>query len=338
MTDSPDLERGYRRLLACYPRAFRREHAEEVLAVLMAAAPRGQKRPRLAESADVFWSALTMRLRGPGPAAENRPWADALALFCLVAPLFLLLVDILNVALPFRLRLDTRLPFVPRVFASHPEIGGLHLLSVHIFTMTAGAEVVIAVLVLVGLRWAALAALAATAVYWVAAGQLIPWIPYPLQLVTSGVFIVAAAALIASPGPRRGRQLVNWRVGVVLVVTAAAAHLSTFRYDLMTFRGRLLVPQPSAATVYLAGSVVLAGAALALVVVWKLSPYFLLLLAAMFWPYAIQLAFVSAGGTTDLLGNPTPLHLAALYLPPVLFACGVLLTAAVPHRSRLLPS
>jgi hypothetical protein len=110
VTDSPDLERAYRRLLACYPRAFRREHAEEVLAVLMAAAPQGQKRPRLAESADVLWSALKMRLRGAVPVSENRPWADALALFSLVAPLFLLLMDILNVALPFRFRLDARIP------------------------------------------------------------------------------------------------------------------------------------------------------------------------------------------------------------------------------------
>jgi hypothetical protein len=338
VTDSPGLERGYRRLLACYPRAFRREHAEEVLAVLMASAPEGQKRPRLAESADVFWSALKMRLRGPGPASENRPWADALALFSLVAPLFLLLVDILNVALPYRLRLAGRIPFPPGAFGSHPEIGGLPLLSVHIFTITVGAEVVIAVLVLLGLRWAALAALVGTAGYWVAAGQSLPWIPYPLQLVTTGVFIVLAAALVASPGPRRGRQLVNWRLGAVLVVAAAAVQVSTFRYDMSTFPGRFLPPQPSVATIYLAGSVVLAVAAVVLAVVWKLTPYLLLLLAAMFWPYAIQLAFVATGGTTDLLGNPTPQHLVALYLPPVLFACWVLLTAVAPHRSRLLPS
>lgn len=338
MTDSPDLERGYRRLLACYPRAFRREHAEEVLAVLMASAPHGQKRPRLAESADVLWSALKMHLRAPGPASQNRPWADALALFSLVAPLFLLLVDILNVALPFRLRLNNRMPLFARVFSNHPEIGGLHLLSVHVFTITVGAEVVVAVLVLLGLRWAALAALVATASYWGASGQLIPWIPYPLQLVTTGIFIVGAAALKTSPRPRRGRQLVSWRLGVVLVVAAAAVHVSTFRYDMMTFPGRLLVPQPAVATVYLAGSVVLAVAAVVLAALWKLNRYFLLLLAAVFWPYAIQLAFVSTGGTTDLLGNPTPLHLVALYLPPALFACGVLLTAAVPRRSRLLPS
>jgi hypothetical protein len=338
MTGSSGLEQGYRRLLACYPRVYRREHAEEILAVLMAGAPQGQKRPRLAESADVFWSALKMRLRGPGPASENRPWADALALFSLVAPLFLLLVDILNVALPYRLRLDTRIPFFARAFGLHPEIGGLPLLSVHIFTITVGAEVVIAALVLLGLRWAALAALVGTAGYWVAAGHSIPWIPYPLQLVTTGVFIVEAAALVASPGPRRGRQLVNWRLGVMLVVVAAAVHVSTLRYDTMTFPGRLLAPRPSVATIYLAGSVVLAVAAVVLAVVWKLSPYLLLLLAAMFWPYAIQLAFVSTGGSTDLLGNPTPQHLVALYLPPLLFACWVLLTAVAPGRSRLLPS
>lgn len=338
MTGSSGLEQGYRRLLACYPRVYRREHAEEILAVLMAGAPQGQKRPRLAESADVFWSALKMRLRGPGPASENRPWADALALFSLVAPLFLLLVDILNVALPYRLRLDTPIPFFARAFGLHPEIGGLPLLSVHIFTITVGAEVVIAALVLLGLRWAALAALVGTAGYWVAAGHSMPWIPYPLQLVTTGVFIVEAAALVASPGPRRGRQLVNWRLGVMLVVVAAAVHVSTLRYDTMTFPGRLLAPQPSVATIYLAGSVVLAVAAVVLAVVWKLSPYLLLLLAAMFWPYAIQLAFVSTGGSTDLLGNPTPQHLVALYLPPVLFACWVLLTAVAPGRSRLLPS
>src|SRR6202044_869632 len=338
MTDSPGLERGYRRLLACYPRAFRREHAEEVLAVLMASAPEGQKRPRLAESADVFWSALKMRLRGPGPASESRPWADALALFSLVAPLFLLLVDILNVALPYRFQLGTRNSFFARAFGPHPEIGGLLLLSVHIFTITVGAEVLLAVLVLLGLRWAALAALVGTAGYWPAAGHSVPWIPYPLQLVTTGVFLVEAAALVASPGPRRGRQLVNWRVAVVLAVAAAAVHVSTFRYDMSTFPGRLVAWQPSAARFYLAGSVVLAVAVVVLAVVWKLTPYLLLLLAAMFWPYAIQLAFVLTGGTTDLLGNPTPQHLVALYLPPVLFACWVLLTAAVPHRSRLLPS
>ena len=65
MSDSASLERGYRRLLACYPRAFRRENEEEILAVLMAGARDGQRRPGLAESADLIRSGLWMRLR-PG--------------------------------------------------------------------------------------------------------------------------------------------------------------------------------------------------------------------------------------------------------------------------------
>ena len=37
------LERGYRRLLAFYPAAYRRVHGEEMLAVLMTAAPEGKR-------------------------------------------------------------------------------------------------------------------------------------------------------------------------------------------------------------------------------------------------------------------------------------------------------
>jgi hypothetical protein len=63
MTDRANLERGYRRLLAWYPRAFRREHEQEILAVLMACAPDDQRRPGVAASADLIWSGLWMRLR-----------------------------------------------------------------------------------------------------------------------------------------------------------------------------------------------------------------------------------------------------------------------------------
>ena len=65
MTDQEQLERGYRRLLAWYPRAFRNEHGPEILAVLMAGARDGQRRPGLAESANLIRSGLWMRLR-PG--------------------------------------------------------------------------------------------------------------------------------------------------------------------------------------------------------------------------------------------------------------------------------
>jgi len=62
MSDATGLERRYGRLLACYPRAFRREHEQEILAVLMAGADEGQQRPRPGEAANLIKHALWMRL------------------------------------------------------------------------------------------------------------------------------------------------------------------------------------------------------------------------------------------------------------------------------------
>src|SRR6202167_591424 len=67
MTDQENLERAYRRLLAWYPRAFRRENGQEILAVLLACAPDGQRRPGLAQAADLIRSGLWMRLRPSAP-------------------------------------------------------------------------------------------------------------------------------------------------------------------------------------------------------------------------------------------------------------------------------
>jgi hypothetical protein len=62
VTASTDLERRYRRLLALYPRAFRREHEQEMLSVLLAGAAEGQRRPRLAEAVDLLANAILMRV------------------------------------------------------------------------------------------------------------------------------------------------------------------------------------------------------------------------------------------------------------------------------------
>jgi hypothetical protein len=59
---SSDLERGYRRLIACYPRSFRKDNEEEILSILLATAAEGQRRPSLAESADLLHGALRMRM------------------------------------------------------------------------------------------------------------------------------------------------------------------------------------------------------------------------------------------------------------------------------------
>jgi hypothetical protein len=66
-----NLEQRYRRLLAWYPRAFRRENGQEILAVLMTCAPEGQRRPGLAASADLIRSGLWMRLRPSVPGSAR---------------------------------------------------------------------------------------------------------------------------------------------------------------------------------------------------------------------------------------------------------------------------
>ncbi len=85
MNTSPQLERRYRRLLAWYPRSFRAENEEEVLAVLLACAQDGQTRPDLGARADLLRGALRMRARPPA----RPPWAlvAAVRLMCLGAVL-----------------------------------------------------------------------------------------------------------------------------------------------------------------------------------------------------------------------------------------------------------
>jgi hypothetical protein len=79
------LERGYRRLLACYPGWFRRENEEEILAVLLACAQDGQRRPGVEAAADLLRGAARMWMRPrPGQpwtvfAAIRLMWAGALA-------------------------------------------------------------------------------------------------------------------------------------------------------------------------------------------------------------------------------------------------------------------
>jgi hypothetical protein len=84
-SESASLERGYRRRLAWYPRWFRRENEEEILAVLLACAQDGQPRPSLEATFDLFKGAARMWMR-PRPGqprtvftAIRLMWAGALA-------------------------------------------------------------------------------------------------------------------------------------------------------------------------------------------------------------------------------------------------------------------
>lgn len=343
MTDSAGLERGYRRLLAWYPQSFRGDREEEVLAVLMASASPGQRRPRLAEAADVLKSALWMRLRSVRSWPENQRWAEALALFSVAAPLLLLVAYVLEVMIPYQLPQagESHFPLVARAIAQHPQVGGLSLLTMPGFDIALGCQVVIAALVLLGLRWIALAGIAGSAFFWCfmayrGAGILV--LSRPLVLLTGGAYILAAAALIASPGPRRGRHLINWGHGVVLLLVAAAVQVSTLMYGATRGLAGFLAMHPGSAdaTAFLVISIVLGIAAAALMVVLKMNWYFPVLLLAMLYPYVMELAVTPASSGGDLIGSPTPFHMAVLFLPPLLFACAAILFTITPRRTRAL--
>ena len=336
MSESAALERGYRRLLAAYPQPFRSEQAEEMLAVLMAGAAPGQRRPGLAEAADVIKSALRMRLC-PARLAPGSAWGDGLAVFSVAAPLLVLATAVLEVALPYR---PPHTPRAARMLGGYYPIGGLSLLHQPGFGIAAGFLVIIAAPALLGLRRVALAAVAAAAVfwavthYWAVTGY---WIPAPLQLLTVSVLMLEAAALIASPGPRRGRALMGWGHAAVLLLAAAAVQVSTLGYDAASpVAGFVATRSPAPA--YLAAGAGLAVAAAGVAVAVKINRYFLLLLAAMSYPYVIQLAVPATSSSGNLIGSRTPAHLALLFVPPLLLACWALLTAVTPLRSRAQPS
>jgi len=331
MTESAGLERGYRRLLAWYPQPFRSEHDEEILAVLMASSRDDQRRPGLMESANLVWSALGMRLRQAGSRSAARPWADALAMFSVIGPVFLVTASVLEVALPYRLPRPTRSSILARVLGEHPQIGGLTLLHQPDFLIAVGGQAIVAALVLLGLRRVALVAIVAYAGYWYQARY---WIPDPLQLLSASVCMLTAAALIASPGPRHGRHLVHRGHVVVLLLAAAAVQASTLLYWATTPMARIGFLRPPDTTAYLVISVVLGAAAVCLAVVLRVDRYFLLVLAVMFYPYVLQLASSPASTNSDLIGHPTPAHLAVLFLPPLLVACAALLSTVTPLRGR----
>ena len=114
MTDQEHLERAYRRLLACYPREFRHENEQEILAVLMAGAPHGQRRPGLAEAADLIRSGLWLRLRPSVPRSARTVRAAVKLMYAGAA------VSTVNLVILLSLTVDIRgsaswlsTPFIP---------------------------------------------------------------------------------------------------------------------------------------------------------------------------------------------------------------------------------
>jgi len=344
----PALERGYRRLLAVYPQSFRREQEEEMLAVLMAGTQPGQRRPGLAEAADVIVSGLRMRLRRAGAGPVDQRWAEALAVFSVIAPLAVLLTTLLEVVVPYHLPPANRAPWLFGWPGGAPrELDGPSLLHLPGLDIVLGVQVLIVALVLLGRRRLALVLLAAAAVFWLvtgyAGGTGLGMDPSQ-QALAASAYALVAVALIVSPDTGQVRRLLNWRHGVMLLLAAVAIEALELVYDASSpdARTAVLVRATAHSSLwkdgrqpgiwgYVIAAVVLGAVAAGLAVAFRLSRYFLLLLI-LFYPVALELA--AAGyRDTELIGLPTPAHLAVLFVPPAVVLAGIAISAYPGLRS-----
>lgn len=336
MNDPAILERRYRWLLGWYPTSFRKENEEEALGVLMASARDGKRRPSAAEAADVLRSALRMRFRLPPAGSESRSWSDAWAVFSVVVPVFLLVVNLVVVEMPpYYLHLRSRAMWFNVNIA--PRYGWIPLSSqAHAFYILLIFQALIVIAVLAGWRWVALAVILGSAVCW---GLTQVTYPVPVTLVTSGAYILETAALLVSPGPRRGRTLLTGGHGAVLLVAVAAVKLSSLTWRVINVPRFQVIgdPRPLADMLLMVAAVLAIAAVIGLAVL-RQGSHASVLMAALLYPYAIEFASVvfGSGSYGDLLRfDITPLRLAILFLMPLVMAVLAVLIAA---RGRLASS
>jgi len=226
--DRGGLERGYRLLLACYPAAYRRVHGEEMLAVLMTAAPPGSRRPAIGEAADLIWGALRVRCQ-PSRTSAEPGWRDALAVVRVLLPLIVFITTAVRVAWVLRAILDgapsdfrAMFPlWLLNQFMAPLALFALSLLRLQRIATRA------TVTLLIGLAY--LASLS----YWAGGPN-----PVGLSRIAGGSYILLAlglqmAAVTVSPGLRRGPQLVTWKHVALSVIAAVAVAITSYPWTLV---------------------------------------------------------------------------------------------------------
>jgi hypothetical protein len=273
------LEARYRRLLRWYPAGHRAVHGEEMLGVLMAASEPGRDRPGLSGSADLLAGAARIRLRPGNALSDGNGWRDALAVYSLAGPVLVLAATFLSwLAAEVWSTLDdlggvmVTLGPVPNgafdnVDSTHPVIGTL------LWLLLAGQGIV-AVLSLAGLRRSAAVAAALYVLYF---GTYVvvnaPHWPFPRALGQEMPLLLVAplttlVALLASAGPRRGRQLMQRRHWASLAAGSLAAAALVGRVNIV---GPFVQPvRPW--LLHLFDAAAMAAVVLALVVAWLSSP------------------------------------------------------------------
>ena len=353
------MEQRYRRLLALYPKDHRREHAEEMVGVLLTAAADDTQAqaPKLvawavrlgqhtADSLDLIAGALRIR----GRMALNRIrrarwfswtvhdqlWSDALAVVSVVAPLLLLVAALAEFHIP---------QAVASSVTRHPDWRVTATLGLADLPLAAGAPAV-ALLAFLRMRWLAGIGALVTAVGQIAAGVFGSVPTFSGYASPAVAFIVllsctAAAALLLSPGPDRGLALLT-RGGTALVGVGALV-LGGFSVG-----GGAWLGYPSSASPGFTGfgsevaglpaDLLIAGVLVTVAAACLRTPVsrrVLALLAIPVIPYAVlwqeKLAsdlFGQPGGASAIIPSSIPL----LYLPPLILVCLIVAGTRLSRR------
>jgi hypothetical protein len=348
------LERRYRRLLALYPRQHRREHADEMVGVLLASAfesgdLRAARLGHLADVVDLVAGAFRLqarsamkRARQPGwlrGTVRDKRWSDALAMVSVIAPLLLLVAMLAQFNIPQAAASTvTGQPYWPLTGPYYvPD-----------WPLTIGAPLVIALAFGRLRRLAALAALGtAFSQLFLLPAQSIASYASPALAFSVLLALTAAAGLLLSPGPTRGFALLRWwgaaLIGLVALILAGfsmggfslsgyGAYASTGPSSFMNFA--LLQPSEVAG---LGGDFVIAG----VLVVVALGCLFtgvgrraLALFAIPMIPYAYIWLDKLASDVAPSLDGITEIQssVVLLYLPPAMVACLIVAGTKLARR------
>jgi hypothetical protein len=272
MSGTHSLERNYRWLLACYPARHRQAHGEEMLGVLLSAARDGQRRPSPREAANLVWGALLIWLRPSRGETVDAGWRDSLAVFSLAAPVIVMCVAVGALLASAQSPVQTHWPSGHfgrsvdwRAVILEVLVYGLGLVLPFVLTGLRVAAAIACGVALVFLAWAYGTVIYSAIQYGVAFG--LGWTPAALVF---PLFAYAAemVALLGSPGPRRGRQLLFTRNGLAVALAAVVAGVVAWSANSYRIAppGRAMLLDPGLAYPVLAWA---SGAALAAIAGWS---------------------------------------------------------------------
>jgi hypothetical protein len=299
------LERNCRRLLALYPRAHRRMHEDEMLGVLVASARPWQRRPGVIDTADLILGALRIRARPTsGPVRDHR-WGDALAVASVVAPVLLLVIALARIAVP-----DAMLSTV----IEHSYLPDWQAYLGY-WPLAVCAPLLTALAFLRLRRTAGIVAIWTTVALAVTGPGLSASYAYASPGLAAATVIagLAAAALLLSPGPARGLQLLKWRgIAAAFVLAMLLAALSQGAFASWE------IPLGDPVAISGLATVVATAVVIGIVVITCLRTpsgrRFLVLLASPAIPYAVA---VQSAAVTISVTSSSASYVGFSYLEPI---------------------